>query len=89
MSHQTQPRIFVISVMLMVSLLGGCKVGPNYTVPEASVANAWLESHNPAVSPEQTVYDRWWEVFDDPVLNHLIERSYDQNLSLRVPACGS
>ena len=25
----------------------------------------------------------WWHVFDDPVLNNLIQRAYAQNLTLR------
>ncbi len=84
MSHQTQPRASVISVMVMVLLLGGCKVGPNYTVPEAQVADAWLETDNLVVKPEESDNYRWWEVFDDPVLNDLIDSAYDQNLTLQI-----
>jgi NodT family efflux transporter outer membrane factor (OMF) lipoprotein len=70
--------------MAMVLFLGGCKVGPNYTVPEAQVADAWLETDNEVVKSEESDNYRWWEVFDDPVLNDLVERAYDQNLSLQI-----
>ena len=79
MSHQRQPKASVITVMVMVLLLGGCKVGPNYMVPEAPVADGWLETDNPSVKPKGSDNYKWWEVFDDPVLDDLIERAYDPN----------
>ncbi len=59
MSHLTEPRASVISVMVVVLLLGGCKVGPDYTVPEAPVADAWLEADNPAVRSEESDNYKW------------------------------
>ena len=77
MSHQTQPKASVITVMVMGLLLGGCKVGR--ITREAPVADGWLETDNPGVKPEGSDNYKWWEVFDDPVLDDLIERAYDQN----------
>ncbi len=82
MSHQTQLR--ASAILVMVLLLGGCMVGPDFTVPEAAVADAWLEADNPAVRSEESEVYRWWEVFDDPVLNELIAKAYDQNLPLQI-----
>ncbi len=74
----------VLTVIVCVGLcLSGCKVGPEYTRPEAEVNPSWLESST--VLPEEPAEVRdWWTVFDDPVLNSLVQEAYEQNLSLRA-----
>ena len=65
--------------------LGGCvRLGPDFQSP----GEAWVEQwHSPAI--EQSSQQRpgpdireWWRVFDDPVLDRLIEQAAAQNLSL-------
>lgn len=59
-----------------------CMVGPNFTSPDAPVAEQWLESGNPAVRTDRTDYTSWWSAFGDPTLSSLVDRAYRQNLSL-------
>src|ERR1700736_2421901 len=54
----------------------GFKVGPNYCRPPAPVASEWIEAKDPKVQSRQL--QDWWGVFNDPILNSLIETSYDQ-----------
>src|SRR5262245_49909359 len=61
----------------------GFKVGPNYCRPQAPVASEWIDYQDPRVKSEEGDISAWWRVFNDPVLNKLIEMSYEQNLSLR------
>ena len=60
----------------------GCKVGPNYCRPPAPVADEWIEAKDTNVQHRQV--DDWWNVFQDPTLNSLIDTAYNQNLTLRV-----
>jgi NodT family efflux transporter outer membrane factor (OMF) lipoprotein len=60
----------------------GFKVGPNYVQPDAPVADHWIHTGKPGVLNRQV--DNWWLVFQDPKLNELIEKAYDQNLTLRI-----
>jgi NodT family efflux transporter outer membrane factor (OMF) lipoprotein len=60
----------------------GFKVGPNYGKPNASVAEHWIDEADIHVGNEKDL-SRWWEVFKDPTLNHLVHRAYHQNLTLR------
>jgi NodT family efflux transporter outer membrane factor (OMF) lipoprotein len=60
----------------------GFKVGPNYGQPPAPVAEEWIESGDPGVLNRHL--QDWWEIFNDPTLNALINTAYDQNLTLRV-----
>ncbi len=71
----------LIGVALLVS---GCiSVGPDYVRPSADVSEQWMEVADPRVKPEPAEYREWWTVFDDPVLNALVEIAYKENLTLR------
>jgi len=65
--------------------LSGCfKVGPNYSRPPVAVSEAWLDVGDQRVKPEATQYRNWWRVFDDPVLDRLVDQAYRENLSLKI-----
>lgn len=85
-------RRFAVCLPLLLSTQGchlsewvrnGFKVGPNYCRPQAPIASEWIDYRDPRVKSEPTDLSAWWKVFNDPVLNRLIEMSYEQNLSLR------
>ena len=59
-------------------------VGPAYARPPAPTAPSWIESPQVGARPDAAVAERWWEAFDDPVLAHLVDLAYKQNLSLRA-----
>jgi NodT family efflux transporter outer membrane factor (OMF) lipoprotein len=60
----------------------GFKVGPNYCRPPAPVGPEWIESNDANVQ-NRHVQD-WWHVFNDPMLDSLVNSAYSENLSLRV-----
>jgi outer membrane protein TolC len=62
----------------------GYKVGPNYCKPPAPVESEWIDYRDPRVKSEAPDLAEWWRVFQDPVLDSLIEMAYQQNISLRV-----
>jgi NodT family efflux transporter outer membrane factor (OMF) lipoprotein len=59
-------------------------VGPNYGRPAAPVAADWIDYADPRVMSEEQQLGQWWTVFNDPILNSLIQTAYQQNLTLRV-----
>lgn len=61
----------------------GFKVGPNYCKPPAPVAEEWIQAKDPRTQGPPPRDGDWWEVFQDPTLNSLIVRAYQQNPSLR------
>ncbi len=74
-----------IAVFAVCFLFAGCAtVGPDFQQPEVEVADNWLEAKDSKVDTTQTEYRDWWKVFNDPVLNRLIDNAYSQNLSLQV-----
>jgi NodT family efflux transporter outer membrane factor (OMF) lipoprotein len=59
------------------------KVGPEYCPPAAAVSEDWIDSDSAQVIPYPPDCPDWWSVFNDPILNDLVQTAYDQNLSLR------
>jgi NodT family efflux transporter outer membrane factor (OMF) lipoprotein len=69
-----------------IAMTAGCTVGPDYSPPKPLAApDAALTqvSDNALVSGE-TLPDKWWKLFDDPVLDGLVERALSKNNDLRV-----
>ena len=52
--------------------LAGCTVGPDYQRPEIESPPAWRISYEQAAEAANA---RWWEAYQDPVLNQLVERN--------------
>jgi len=70
-------------------LLSACTVGPNYRRPSANIPNAYRTLEPPeATAPiGQSLGDqKWWEVFQDQQLQHLIRTSLQQNYDVRIAA---
>ena len=66
--------------------LNGCaKLGPDFTRPEAPVADQWsTEDTSPSIKTDAADFSDWWKTFNDPVLDSIIDRSYKQNLPLQI-----
>lgn len=79
----------------MSLVLGGCatgfreyvhngfKVGPNYSRPEAAVADQWIDFQDDRIQSDQESRWDWWRIFNDPKLDALIQTAHNQNLTLR------
>lgn len=72
-------------MLLAILLFPGCMmVGPDYIRPPAPTAETWIEPPDPTVKRESTDLSAWWTLFNDPVLNTLVETAYQQNPSLHA-----
>ena len=61
----------------------GLKVGPNYEPPVATVSTHWIDENDIRKADDPATVARWWTVFNDPKLDHLIISAYNQNLTLK------
>jgi NodT family efflux transporter outer membrane factor (OMF) lipoprotein len=59
-------------------------VGPNYKTPQSSVAPAYLPAPGVAEGPLNAADAYWWKIFQDPVLDGLVESAYQNNLTLQL-----
>jgi NodT family efflux transporter outer membrane factor (OMF) lipoprotein len=71
-------------VALLTVKLAACMVGPDYRSPPAPAAERYLEAQDPSVDTKRQEYEAWWRVFNDPVLDRLIQIAYHQNLTLEA-----
>jgi NodT family efflux transporter outer membrane factor (OMF) lipoprotein len=73
------------AIIAVILLFSGCvKVGPDYVRPPTAVSPNWMEADDARVKAEPAEYRAWWEAFNDPVLNSIIDRAYHNNLSLKI-----
>jgi NodT family efflux transporter outer membrane factor (OMF) lipoprotein len=78
-------RFFTLLLTGIIVLISGCvKVGPDFTQPEAPVADSWLGSEGPALTAQTEQYADWWTVFNDAILDSLVSEAQQQNLGLQV-----
>jgi NodT family efflux transporter outer membrane factor (OMF) lipoprotein len=92
------PRENIISALLplvVVGLLGGCVVGPDFKKPAPPVVQNYTEtplgmvSTNPSAGDQrfvsgQDISAEWWKLFHSPALNDLIDRSLKANPNLQA-----
>lgn len=73
-----------LTALLAPLLAGACAVGPNYRAPQppAPAAQAFV-STAPGTTTDAPA-DRWWRLYDDPVLDRLVERALAANTDLRA-----
>lgn len=67
--------------------LSACMVGPNYRspMPDAPAQEPFLSGRSPAFTGEQPP-GPWWRLFNDPLLDRLVEQALVANTDLRVAA---
>jgi NodT family efflux transporter outer membrane factor (OMF) lipoprotein len=74
--------------MGLTGLLTGCAVGPDYHRPSADIPPAWQPTApwQEGVPSDALLKGKWWELFQDPQLNPLVEQALGSNQNLRVAA---
>ncbi|MGB5425239.1 MAG: efflux transporter outer membrane subunit [Gammaproteobacteria bacterium] len=71
--------VFIIALTTVT----GCTVGPDYVKPDVDIPGDWRYSIEDASG---TVNALWWEQFDDPVLDALINEALVNNKDVRIAA---
>jgi len=61
----------------------GFRVGPNHKRPVPKIADDWIDSNDAKILQQPSCHPDWWAVFQDPVVNNLVDIAFQQNLTLR------
>jgi len=75
-------RRFVFS-FIAVLLISGCAIGPDYKRPTVDVPASWHTVDN---GTQDVINTAWWQQFQDPVLDRLIEVALRENKDLIIAA---
>jgi outer membrane protein, multidrug efflux system len=65
-------------------LLSGCRVGPEFTVPQTAVPPTWTGSTMAPATPDAAALAQWLTSFNDPLLTSLVGEALQANLDLRL-----
>jgi multidrug efflux system outer membrane protein len=68
---------------LAIAALSGCAVGPDYERPPVEMPTSWRIDVEQGAELANL---RWWQQFQDPVLDTLIETALRENYDLRIAA---
>jgi multidrug efflux system outer membrane protein len=71
-------RIIFTGLILIVA---GCAVGPKYSRPNTKKPEAYAQT---TVRTDSITNMKWWDVYQDTVLQSLIRTAVDQNLDLKI-----
>ena len=74
---------FTAAILALLLSCQGCAIGPDYTPPETPVPDAWHQALTRGLSEGKADLQTWWQVFEDPLLESLIQRAVQGNLNLR------
>ena len=69
---------------LLLFLASCTMVGPDYQPPQPEMPGQWHETVANIVSEDDAATGAWWTLFDDPLLDSLMERAAASNHSLKI-----
>jgi outer membrane protein, multidrug efflux system len=76
-----------LALLPIAILLAGCTVGPNYKRPAVTVPTDYRNAMSAPNLPVSSLgNEKWWLVYQDPVLVQLIHAALQQNYDVRIAA---
>jgi outer membrane protein, multidrug efflux system len=82
MSTLNRLKLHIGTLLLTASMLTGCMVGPDFKEPV--IEDLPVEFRFGDTQPEEVVNLMWWELFNDPVLDYLVETALYENKDLLI-----
>ena len=80
--HSLKLTLVTVSIAA-ASLLSGCTMGPDYEKADIALPDQWL-TPLPELAGQQTDEQNWWQQYNDPALNALVERALQDNLNVQL-----
>lgn len=80
------PNIAVLGVIAIFWLLQACSVGPNFQKTDPRTISTYRFDSLKAAATDTTSALKWWELFDDPVLDSLIITALEENKDVLIAA---
>ena len=71
----------MLMAALVVMMLAGCTVGPDYERPKMDLPAQYGAAQSPVPAAQ-----RWWAVFNDPALDRLVDEALAANYDLKAAA---
>lgn len=77
-----------LTSLICVTFLSGCMVGPDYSRPDTVADSLEKYANQPTASEveQELQTGRWWESFNDPYINELVDQAIENNYDLKQAA---
>ncbi len=76
-------RFCLFTTVIVLFLISGCTVGPDYQKPDVNMPEAWEASKKSGMSCDTENISHWWQQFNDRKLNKLIQKAVKENLDIQ------
>jgi len=77
--------LYLPIVLAVVIYLSGCApVGPDFVKPEIEISDSWSVQSGDTYSKGDPQLSAWWRLFNDPVLNELVDTALRNNNTLEL-----
>ena len=77
-----QSAIYIILIIsVLTAFLTSCMVGPDFKRPEMDLPSEFRFSEEKSA---EIVNLRWWALFDDPILQSLVNTALEENKDVRI-----
>ncbi len=83
MKADIMKKAIVSTAVLLLFLLSGCALGPDFELPVVETPKKYRFGKVPV---EKMINLKWWELFDDPVLCDLVNKALLNNKDLKMAA---
>lgn len=82
---QVRNLITIKPIFLLVSAmwLSGCQIWPDYLRPKVEVPTQFIEQAKQGTA-ENKIASNWWTLYQDPILNELVEKALVNNRDIRL-----
>ncbi|MCA4964312.1 efflux transporter outer membrane subunit [Pseudomonas sp. Y24-6] len=71
-------------LLIALSSLGACAVGPDFQKPENQLPTTWQDSVQSGATLQGKVDSQWWQQLGDTQLTSLVERAANANFDVRT-----
>ena len=82
-SNSSMSLLRLVFFLVISVVICGCTVGPDYVKPDMPAPDAWHAELTKGINSGQADFQDWWRVFNDPVLDDLIQRAAENNYDLQ------
>jgi multidrug efflux system outer membrane protein len=72
----------IISILVILTVLSSCMVGPKYSRPEVQAPSDWLEQSRFVDKKDSISNLQWFEIFKDSILNKLVSEALAKNYNM-------
>lgn len=75
---------FILLPAIIIIFLGGCKVGPNFKSVDPDLPSRYRFDSLETASTDSLLNIKWWDIFEDPVLDTLIATGLHENKNVLI-----